>query len=589
MKKRLPIFLFLLPLSVSCVFSAERASSRTDLNILLNLPESKDTIPTAPVRPKTAAAKEDSAKTLKGAIDLSSPAYQKGLLLYKQALQEYLNGDYSKAADLFRQVMEIDPLHKNAFEYLNKAKNAIDNRSDPDKMIEQAGEKRNLRNELVFQSGLEAYVNGEYAEAVRIWRNLISEAPDYKKAFQYIQEAEGKLDAIALNFLEQGLYYFRNGDTQQALIEWENGLSHCPGNNRLQRQIDLVARRQEERIRQIIAQAENSMKADRAEEAYRLYQEALTEFPDTKILAEGLAEVEKKSRKSLQKRFDKAKKAFDDGDLQAARTEFNTLAAWKWNEAAVRDYLTRLQNKLKEQEERSLLDTLFQEGVHSLEKGRMDEALGSFRTIEKQQPDFPGLADKLRTAEEGVRAKEKRKASVEAFNKGLTDFNRGLYHSALKTWRSVLADNPQNEAVKKYIVETEALLKDTERQKTEENQRNTALEINREAVGLFKEKKYKEAGQLLDSALSLDPDNETIRKGVKAVRKERLREEDQQIPVSEKEIENLFHRGITLYRNGDYKKAIECWRKIIALQPDHDKAQKYIDNVSKKLEKIERI
>ena len=115
------------------------------------------------------------------------------------------------------------------------------------------------------------------------------------------------------------------------------------------------------------------------------------------------------------------------------------------------------------------------------------------------------------------------------------------------------------------------------------------FELNKAAITLYKEKKHSEAYKKLKKAQKLDPQNPIIRKGLKAIRKELLKEKDKLTPKKEKKVSRLFHQGISYYRDGNYKKAIECWKKVVILKPDHKRAHKYIKNVSKKLEKIERI
>lgn len=532
----------------------EKARQQRDLKILLNLPEE------AGQGGKKNQPPVDSAKAAapapETAMDLGSPVYQKGLALFKNALQEYLNGNYQKATDQFKQVMEIDPLHKNAFEYLTKARAAVENQANPGFLIEKAQAERNIKNELVFQVGLEAYLNGDYPEAMRVWRELIQQAPDFKKAFLYVQEAENKLSVIAENFLEQGLYYYRKGDAQKALAEWENGLGHAPGNERLLAQIELIRRQASAQAGESKARQEARARADRE-------------------IKEGTA---------------KATALFNGGKYEQAREAFVLLLEMSPDDPVIRDYAAQSQRKAALQARQGELDTAFREGASALENGNFGVALDLFSQIGKVDADYPGLKEKRSAAESGAREIQRRKNLSQAFNKGLNDFQKGSYQSALKEWTAALKDNPDNEMLKQYVQEADNLIKSQgARKAAAEKGRQAAFDMNRDAITLYKKKKFSEAFQKLDSARALDPENDAILKGIKTIKKEMIREEENRTPLSEKEAESLFHEGIGFYRSGDYKKAIQCWQKVMSIKPDHVKAQKYIENVNKKLEKIEKI
>jgi tetratricopeptide (TPR) repeat protein len=236
------------------------------------------------------------------------------------------------------------------------------------------------------------------------------------------------------------------------------------------------------------------------------------------------------------------------------------------------------------------LSDLLKESAGLLEQGRFFEAMDKLREIEKEDASFPGLQDKIKAAQTGLTSVEARKKSASGFNKGLDYFNSGYYQNALKEWRAVQKDSPDNEMLKQYIAEAEKLSKNSvDRQKLKNQQETEALSLNQAGLEQYNKKNFSEAYKNFEKAVETDPENPALRKSLKSCRKDLIKEQEKLTPESEKKVDRLFLDGINFYRDGQYKKAIECWKQVIAAKPDHKKAQTYIINVSQKLQKIESI
>jgi len=53
-----------------------------------------------------------------------------------------------------------------------------------------------------------------------------------------------------------------------------------------------------------------------------------------------------------------------------------------------------------------------------------------------------------------------------------------------------------------------------------------------------------------------------------------------------KEVDTHYLRGITLYTDGKYEEAIESWKKVLELEPRHEKAALNIDKAKRKIEGV---
>ncbi len=553
----------------------EKNKSRRDINILLNLPEESNLI--TPFGENT------------GNLDCAS-LYQKGVTLYNQAVKEYDAKNYNKALGLFQKVLEIFPLHKNAYAYIIKSLTLIQKNENPDTRIEENNQTIESRNEEMFQNGLNEYLKQDYVKAAVIWSEIKRISPDYRKAFDYIRKAQDKIDEIAQNFIDQGSYYYEKGDVSRAIIEWEKGLSRFPDNERLKVQIKAVKNQNKIIFDQLISEGDARIKEKKYEEALKLYSDGVEKYPDSKILKDKQKEASALCDRIVDEKVSKAKAFYASGNYNEALSNLRSALKIKPDFMPAKELLKSSEEQLGNEFKRSVLTDQLKEASASLDRGQYLEALDNLREIEKQDANLSGLQEKIKVAQNGINSVETRKKTASGFNKGLDLFNNGYYQSALKEWRAILKDTPDNDMVKQYIAEAEKLSKDgVDHQKVKTQKEADAIKLNQAGLDLLKKKNYSDAYKNLEQAVESDPDNQAIRKSLKTCRKELIKEQEKLTPESEKKVEKLFLEGINLYRDGQYKKAIECWKQVMSLKPDHKKAQTYITNVSQKLQKIESI
>jgi len=101
---------------------------------------------------------------------------QKGILLFEI-------GEYQKAQDVFKDILTRDAENELAQSYLERSK--IETVSQTTKM-DDATYRKYLR-------GMDAYLEGDYREAIRIWEEITVEQPYNKKVLSAIQGARDKI------------------------------------------------------------------------------------------------------------------------------------------------------------------------------------------------------------------------------------------------------------------------------------------------------------------------------------------------------------------------------------------------------------
>jgi cytochrome c-type biogenesis protein CcmH/NrfG len=60
------------------------------------------------------------------------------------------------------------------------------------------------------------------------------------------------------------------------------------------------------------------------------------------------------------------------------------------------------------------------------------------------------------------------------------------------------------------------------------------------------------------------------------------------VTVSKEEIKKLYYDGVSLYLDGQNRRAIEVWRKILVLDPENQEAKSSITKAEMELKEMEK-
>jgi tetratricopeptide (TPR) repeat protein len=101
----------------------------------------------------------------------------------QQGISLYQISEYTKALEIFDEVLVLDPENETALDYQRRAK--IETISKETTMSPATEEK--------FLEGMTEYLNQDYVEAIRIWNEILKEQPYNKKVLKAIQGAEAKM------------------------------------------------------------------------------------------------------------------------------------------------------------------------------------------------------------------------------------------------------------------------------------------------------------------------------------------------------------------------------------------------------------
>lgn len=138
----------------------------------------------------------------------------------KQHLEKgknYLNNqEYIDAALEFKQVLLLDPANSQALASLAKATENI-----------KLDIRKVDRMSQYFNQGVEAYTNSKLVEAIASWKQVLEINPNHPETLDYMEKATAKLRA---EYIFAGKKYHQQKMWEKAILEFEKVLSIDPGN-----------------------------------------------------------------------------------------------------------------------------------------------------------------------------------------------------------------------------------------------------------------------------------------------------------------------------------------------------------------------
>ena len=189
-------------------------------------------------------------------------------------------------------------------------------------------------------------------------------------------------------------------------------------------------------------------------------------------------------------------------------------------------------------------------------------------------------------------------------------YKEGDVDNAITHWELLLGVNPTRQEVKKYLEKEKTRLEkeaEVERRRLSEEEKNRKIkEAYDMQVSYYDEGKWSDSINYGKKVLRLDPDHQEARNYIAEAKKnlreeaeklakkkvkekpeppheEKVEEEEIEIKVDPEIVEGYYKQGIVYYSQGKYQEAIIEWKKVLALDPTHEKAQKNIKNAQEKL------
>jgi len=271
------------------------------------------------------------------------------------------------------------------------------------------------------------------------------------------------------------------------------------------------------KLREAIAEWEEVLKAAPSHEFARKYREA-TQVQLDKLVAE---------------HYRKAEEYYSEDRWQEAICEWNALLDLRPGDARVIE---------KIETTRKTIDEHFNIGMKQYEQRNYAEAIKEWQQVLKWDSRYYGVTENLEKA--SLKIKETKAVSRdqiigEYLKEGLKYYRADDYFRAVKEWRKALDIDPQRKEAMDYI-------------------NLVANRYFQSGMEMYDNNKFVEAIEEWKKALIVNPDYEKARSRIKMAEK-----------VIEEKIVKFYSQGIQSYNEGNYMEAIESWKKVLEVDPDH--------------------
>ena len=188
--------------------------------------------------------------------------------LIERGKEYYLKGEFENSIKVFKMVLQKDPENEIAQRYLVKAEKDLQRIEDKKVLREERAERRVRRIEaqkerqarVHIERGERYYKSRNLELAVKEFGKALSIHPENRKAQDRMAEVQHELKSEkteaanedkASELIEQGVEYFRQGEYDKAISEWEKVLTLVPPTHPdYDRAEDSIAGAQIYRIRQ---------------------------------------------------------------------------------------------------------------------------------------------------------------------------------------------------------------------------------------------------------------------------------------------------------------------------------------------------
>lgn len=540
-----------------------------------------------------------------------------GIEAGKQAIEDYVNA------------YRIDPNDGDM-------RDAMENMKNLEREIRAAEERIRLSEAIrkkveVLKAEARAEMQLEYPDyqkALKLWRQIIryvprdSEALEGERKCQFAMENRIKFEKIR-DYMEKGVDFFNKNEYNQAKAEFNEVLKIDPKHREARDYLEKISDIMEEKMlfAQRQRQAEDAYRSGRNNIANNRFKEAqddletclslVKDYKDAAELLKNLARLKKEFEQKERERqlrqinitFQEGIMAYTQGNYKRAIDSFVlTLSLDSRNEHA-REYLQRARDALRIQEEETVDENSPYYGVISslALAGKSLYAKGTYLDSRKKWDSILTLFPKNKMAREYIIkcdlmiSPESRETVVASrVMEGKESLDRKDYRNALRMFNIIKSIDREYPGLDNLIAQATAGLKETEAgnltpAEKAENERRYQQAMNLYQAG-GKDNIEKALGQL---RLIVRNDPTNVKAAITANKIESQLHigggEIQQGPaLTEKQrelVNKYYNNGIFYYTSNNFQKAVQEWRKVLAIDPGNIKAR---NNIRKVLAFMER-
>jgi tetratricopeptide (TPR) repeat protein len=259
--------------------------------------------------------------------------------------------------------------------------------------------------------------------------------------------------------LEAGKKYAKNGDSLEALNEWNLALQIDPNNDDVKDAIKGLKAVKKDRIKALVAQGEGYVQSNDLADAILSFKKAREIDPDNSKVRKRLKQLQGKQSDASDTLYEKAETKYQNGDLKTALKDLQEAKQVDPSDSKIAGLLFKVQKditvKVKE------LDS---DGTDLFNAGNKDQALAKFQEVLKLKSNDDTANDYVKqlTGQQSQAKVDSEKAKS-LYYEGVDLYINGKISEAIDKWQACLAADPGNVNAQANIDKAKAKLQSIEK------------------------------------------------------------------------------------------------------------------------------
>ncbi|HVM32818.1 MAG TPA: tetratricopeptide repeat protein [bacterium] len=305
-----------------------------------------------------------------------------------------------------------------------------------------------------LQKGSNLSLNGQTSEAIAEWQKVLAYAPDNKQAQGLIADAQSKLAVDVEKHYEAGQAAYRNGKSMTALNEWNSALKMDPTNAKVQAALNKLKVKNSEKVAALLSDGDELYAEKDYAGALDKYRQAAQVNPDSAAVKKALKKLKTTQGDAFDNYYTDGKAREKKGDFKKAIADYETASSIDPSNADVKQKLFAARKNLSNR-----INQLLDEGSALMDKGDKDQASQKFQQVLALDPENVKANDYI-TKMTGQTSQQKANSeNVKAlYYEGVNLYLDNKITDAVAKWKQCLVLDPGNVNAQQNIAKAEAKL-----------------------------------------------------------------------------------------------------------------------------------
>lgn len=296
------------------------------------------------------------------------------------------------------------------------------------------------RSEVIaqcFTLAMQYYQSGNIKNAINEWEKITAMEPSNGLAGRYLRSAKEELELKINNNLKNAEGRYKEEKWEEALNIWEHILGMDPENQEARSKMNLI----KNQLRELYGNGMIFYNDGNYVKAIGEWQQLLRLAPNypqiNELIGKAKAKMneQKKGKELLQQYFEESRKYLDSGNLPLALDSLRKILNIDPNNETVKKYID------------TLIKSSDTEGDAYFQQNKFLEAVKSWEKCLAIDPSRLDISQKI------IKSKDLFEEKIDKFyKKGIDEYNKGNYFTAIESWQRALTVDSTNEKMKEYTI-----------------------------------------------------------------------------------------------------------------------------------------